>query len=111
MRTIRSNRNKHILAASVAVLLAITSFGATYWNLQRSGATNNLECESANYTTSADGLVVANEADLSCAGIFEHNQSTKELINLAGISLGALATGAALFLLYQAMKSTSGKKH
>lgn len=110
MRVKRNTPNKYILLTSVAALVAITSFGAAYWNLQRPDATDDLECGSAGYTTSADGLVVANEADLNCAGIIETNRSSKELVNLVGISLGALSTGLALSLFYLAMRSTSGRK-
>lgn len=83
----------------------IFSFGVIYWNSQLSDIGDSTKCEGASYTTSADGFVVIDEADLRCAGDVERKRSSLESINLISISVGVVSTGLTLFLLFLLLKN------
>lgn len=90
--------NRLLFTSILTFFLMILFFSVTYWNSQRS-TINGSNCQKANNTISADGLVTINEADLRCAGAVERDRSSKEAINLASITLGLACAGLTLLFL------------
>lgn len=100
-------RKQHLrVALIISFLLIVSSFSVAYFNFQRSSRANTTDCIGAaeNDTMSADGLVIATEADLRCAGKIERESSSQELFKSISVLLGIVGVGLAIVALSLLLK-------
>ena len=77
----------------------IGSFGFIYWTSLSSQNQVMPVCDSGGQSFSHDGLVVAEDADLTCVGKFEKLKSAKEAKEVIGLSFVAISSLFSLVLV------------
>lgn len=91
---------RNMVFASIATsLLMIGSFSFIYLNMLQPNTSESISCQQSNHSHSADGLVVANEADLRCAGGYEAQKSFEETVEIVSLSVAVLSSVSNVSLL------------
>lgn len=95
------HKQRLFVVLMISLLLMASSFSVAYFNSQPSPIADTIDCsgDTERSAVSADGLVVAPEADLRCAGEVNERTSSQELTRSVSVLIGTVSTLLTLVLL------------